>query len=573
MASLTAAFAREAVRVPTTWVVLLVVPIVFVAVAAPALSEAARILAGGSGRVPIEQVAPAWSAGFVTGLAVFFQVFEGRSVDQRLTVAGMPATLVAVARFATGLAVAAVTSLVSLATLALSSPTDLGARVAWATAAAAVVYLAIGMVVAVASRTVVAGTTTILLVWILDTFFGPAMNATTSGAVRVLPSHYVTLWLLDAPVRHGGPAAGAAAIGWVVAALLTSLTLLVLVAGLRRRRTGTADSARPDSARPDSARHPRHRAVARVTAGAPGAGRGDSPVAETQPVTVPARLAAEGTATPAGTAKTRRRAPVGANGRARRGPRGVSMAALAGLDLARTAALWVLLAVVPVVFIVLADRTTPHGRDPVTVWEAGVKQIWWFDPADIHAGTMAPVAVAALSMLAGVYIAADTRPGDRRLALAGMPASVIATVRVLLAAAAAGIATAVSVGVTALLFTPRQPGLYLLGNALLGVTYALLGLLLGARLGRVTGTFVAFLVPFLDIGLSQSPMLRPDPPGWAAFLPGWAPVRVVVDAALTPRFDQAGALLLALAWTVAAAGAAALVVGATSRRVHAAAAG
>ena len=575
---LVSSFAREAARVPTTWVVLLLVPAVFVAVAAPALSQAAQILAGTSTRVPIEQVAPAWSAGFVTALAVFFQVFEGRAVDRRLNVAGMPASHVAAARFTTGLALAAVTTFASLGALALSSPDQLDVRVGWAAAGTAAVYLAIGVAVAVLARTLVGGVTTILLVWILDTFFGPAMNGTTSVAVRLLPSHYATLWLLDLPPRHAGPDPALAAIGWVVAALLAATAVLVIVAGAgshrlgthrlgthrlgtRQRRAAMARPAAPTTALPamPASRGP---GVSAAAAGAAYSATGRQPVdgggsrwrgSTARPSAISAAVALPVTARPGG-----------ASGRVR--GRFAVLARLAGVDLARTAALWVLLAVVPVVFIVLADRTTPHGRDPVTVWEAGTRQVWWFDPADIHAGTMAPIAIAALSMLAGVYIAADTRPADQRLGWAGMPASVIASVRVLLAAAAAGVATGVSAAVTALLFTAAQPGLYLLGNALLGVTYALLGVLIGARLGRVTGTFIAFLVPFLDIGLTQSPMLRPDPPAWASFLPGSAPVRVVLDAALTPGFDRAPQLLLSFGWVLGAAAAAALLIRGVSRR-------
>ncbi|MFH9861361.1 cupredoxin domain-containing protein [Streptomyces sp. NPDC017202] len=64
---------------------------------------------------------------------------------------------------------------------------------------------------------------------------------------------------------------------------------------------------------------------------------------------------------------------------------------------------------------------------------------------------------------------------------------------------------------------------------------------------------IAFLVPFLDIGIEQSPMLHPQPPTWAHALPGYGPGRLLIDidAALTPAFDETGALLLAL--TTAAA--------------------
>lgn len=209
-------FLREAARVPSTWVVLLVVPVVFVRVAAPTLTDAARILAGTSQRVPIDAVAAGWSAAFVTALAGFFQVFEGRTVDRRLALAGLPARLVTTGRLVTGLLVATVAVAASLVTLRASGTGVLSARAVAATAASAVIYLAVGLAVGVIARTAVGGVTTILFVWILDTFFGPAMNGTTSPVTRVLPLHFVTLWLLESPTRHGGPEPWLGVAVWVV---------------------------------------------------------------------------------------------------------------------------------------------------------------------------------------------------------------------------------------------------------------------------------------------------------------------------------------------------------------------
>jgi quinol-cytochrome oxidoreductase complex cytochrome b subunit len=69
-------------------------------------------------------------------------------------------------------------------------------------------------------------------------------------------------------------------------------------------------------------------------------------------------------------------------------------------------------------------------------------------------------------------------------------------------------------------------------NLLLAGTYALLGVVLGP----VVGVVVASLVPFLDIGMAQSPMLRPEPG------------------------TQTGPLLLALAWLAAVGIAATLLL-------------
>jgi hypothetical protein len=76
------------------------------------------------------------------------------------------------------------------------------------------------------------------------------------------------------------------------------------------------------------------------------------------------------------------------------------------------------------------------------------------------------------------------------------------------------VAAAVSLAVTATVVTPRQWPVYAAGYVLIGATYALVGVLLGPILGRVSGVFIAFLVPFLD-HLAR----RPDRRGGRALPP------------------------------------------------------
>lgn len=80
-----------------------------------------------------------------------------------------------------------------------------------------------------------------------------------------------------------------------------------------------------------------------------------------------------------------------------------------------------------------------------------------------------------------------------------------------------------------------------------------------SKFGRVSGVFIAFLIPFLDIGIGQSPMLRGEPAAWAQYLPGYGGTRLVMDGALTASFDETRALLTALGWIAALTVAVALV--------------
>jgi hypothetical protein len=214
----------------------------------------------------------------------------------------------------------------------------------------------------------------------------------------------------------------------------------------------------------------------------------------------------------------------------------------------RTPVLWVLLVVVPVVFVWLADAVTPSGSALVRLRENGADIVTLLDPAHMHAGTMAPIAIGSLAALAGVFIGVEGRGGDQRLVLAGQRRWVVLATRIGAALAAAAVAVAASLAITAPLFDAHQWSEYAVGNAIIAATYALVGVIVGPLVGRLGGALIAFLIPFLDLAIGQSPMLQDGPPAWARYLPGYGASRVVLDGALTETFDEAGALLLALGW-------------------------
>lgn len=465
-------FSADYLRNGVNLLVLVVVPAVFVVVAAPALG-AASVLLGGAGSTPVEAVTPGWAAGFLAAVAMYFQVSTARSADVRLAQAGFPVVRIVAARLATGAFIAVGVSAVALAALAARTG-------AWAprsvpgTIAFAVIYLGVGAGVAATVRTAVNGTVLILFVWILDVFFGPSMSPARPAALRLMPTHLTTLWVLDTPDSHAGPLGNAGGmLVWLVlssgaAALL--LTRTVVVARPRARRTPLPDGVFTGGLR----------------------------------------------------------------------------AAVTGLR--RTPLLWALLVVVPAVFITLARAVTPHGTTKVRVVENNQTLLAVFDPARIHGALMAPIAVASLAALVGLFMVLDDRTGDRRLALAGGSRVAVVTSRLVVVLAAALGVTGVALTVAGAQFSPGSWLVYGVGNALVAITYGLVGVLVGPLLGRVAGVLVAFLVPFLDVGISQSPMLRAAPERWAEFLPGYGGVRMAVDGALTAGFDARSGLLAAAAW-------------------------
>jgi hypothetical protein len=219
-------------------------------------------------------------------------------------------------------------------------------------------------------------------------------------------------------------------------------------------------------------------------------------------------------------------------------------------EVGRNRVLWALLLAVPALFVALSAVTTPEGYETMTVREAGrtVAATFWFP--DTHPGLMTPISVGALAAVVGLFTALGACAADRRLALAGFHPVSLLTSRLVVVAVLAVVVTAASLAVTALFFEPGQWGAYVLANLLIAFTYALVGVLVGWLFGRVGGVLVAFLLPFLDLAIEQSPILNPEISTLAHLLPGYGASRVLYDAALTGGFDETGSLAVALGWLV-----------------------
>lgn len=489
-------FLTDYARNPVNLLLLAVVPVVFVVVVAGAMADAAKLL-GGPGGPAVETATAGWAAGFLAGIAMYFQTAATRDTDRRVVIAGLPAARLVAARLATGFTLALFASAIALAALAARGGIDAPSRVAAGTVMFALIYLAIGAIVGATVPNPVNGTVVILFVWILDVFFGPAMGAKDWVPTRGLPTHFVTLWMVDLPSGHGGrPGDLGWALAWTVAAVAAAWWL-----GAARTRTARTHT-RP---------------------GRPGG--------------VAAQLAAASRA--------------------------------AWRDARRNPALWVLFVVVPVVFIITADIVTPNESIILTVTENGRHIAQTFAMPDVHGATMAPIAVGSLAALVGLFAVLDSRDGDRRAALAGLRPGALLAARVGVLSVAALGAAAVSLAATALVFDAVRWPLYAAGNVLIAFTYALIGALLAPMFGRVGGVFVAFLLPFLDVGIVQSPMLNPEPTTLSRLLPGYGGSRILLDGALTTSFDETRPLVIGLTWLAASALTVTLIHRHTTRPAHA----
>ncbi len=470
-------FLTDYVRNPVNLLLLGLVPTLFVVVAGGSLSDFAELLGGPSGS-SVETATAGWAAGFLAGVAMYFQTAATRDTDRRLVIAGIPAARLAMARLLTGACLALLAATTALIALAARTGIDSPGRAVAGTLMFAVIYVAIGAVVGSLVSSPVNGTVIVLFVWMVDVFFGPAMGAADRLATRGLPTHFVTLWMVDLPSGHGGRISD---LGW---ALLTTAVAAVVAWALAAARSRTA-----------------HRKVRRAVPGS-----------WVEQVGGAWRVAWE--------------------------------------DARRNPALWVLLVVVPVVFILGATAVTPN--EPITFFLTGPGGLvaHTFPMPDVHAATMAPIAIGSLAALTGLFTVLDSREGDRRAALAGLRPTALLSARLgVLALFILGV-TAVSLATTALVLDVESWPTYAAANLLIGITYGLIGALLAPVFGRVGGVFVAFLLPFLELGIVQSPLLHATPTGSSVFLPGYGGSRVLLDGALLDTFDDWLPLLIGLAWLV-----------------------
>jgi hypothetical protein len=231
---LTRSFVTDYVRNPVNLIMLVIVPLVFVLVAAGSIADAMELLRGSPG-IATQTATAGWAAGFLSGLAMYFQIRSARAADKRMLLAGLPAARLLAARAGTGLLMAGLVSAVALLALVVRTGIDHPARVIIGTLMFALIYLAIGALVGVGVSNPVNGAVVILLIWMIDVFVGPAGSGGDYVLTRWFPTHFVTLWMVDTPSHHAGRLGdlGLASV-WLVGALVVAA--VCVAAGSRTAR-------------------------------------------------------------------------------------------------------------------------------------------------------------------------------------------------------------------------------------------------------------------------------------------------------------------------------------------------
>lgn len=216
------------------------------------------------------------------------------------------------------------------------------------------------------------------------------------------------------------------------------------------------------------------------------------------------------------------------------------------IEYARTPLLWVLLVVAPVALISLSLAITPARPTPLRL--AGAPAI--VSMAQLHGAVMVPITVGFLAGVTGLLVVLGSAQADRRLVLAGFhPAEVLAG-RLAVIVAGTVLATGVALGVTAAGFTPHSWPLFAVSALLVGLTYATVGVLLGPLVGKLGGLYLVLVLPFIDIGVGQDPMLGATLPGWGRVLPSHPASMLLLRAAFGSGIDWLQ-LAAAVGWLAA----------------------
>lgn len=232
--------------------------------------------------------------------------------------------------------------------------------------------------------------------------------------------------------------------------------------------------------------------------------------------------------------------------------------ALYARELLRRPLVLVLVVVLPFYFITRSiANTEPDPRMiPLPGGESTITNM-----RDVHGAMMAAITIAFISGLAGAFVARSCARSDQRLVLAGFSTREAMVPRALGVLMIAGLTTAVSLGVTALSFSPVSWTAFIVGNLLIALTYSCIGAIAGREFGPLGATYVVLFLAMLGMGILQNPMFGDGgPSGIAYFMPEYGAARVIVDASFGSGFASWPHLAIAGAWSIALGACASLVL-------------
>lgn len=194
----------------------------------------------------------------------------------------------------------------------------------------------------------------------------------------------------------------------------------------------------------------------------------------------------------------------------------------------RTPFLVVLLLVLPAYFVGAFVLLVPETDVPLTLGETTTT----VSMSAFAATFMTAVGVAILSGIVGLFLVLSSGAADSRLRLAGYGSAELVVARVGTLAVGAAVVSVIAVSVAVQVFEPVHLWAFAALTGLLGVTYGVVGVIVGLLFDRLAGVYVMLLVPLVDVLLFQNP-LASDTPGWTVYLPGHYATAALFETAFT----------------------------------------
>jgi hypothetical protein len=229
-------FLREQLRAPLNLALLVVLPTVFVVTAASVLGDFSRALGGDAQGAAATALAAGWTAAFLAGALGYFETVSSHEADQRLALAGLGPVRTAMSRLVSALGTVLVVTAAAFVALRLQQDVPHVGHTLLAILAYGCIYLAIGTAVGSVVRDPLAGSLTVVFIFLYDAFSGPGMAKASNGvAVLLQPSRKAGELLLAAGAGTSSPSRD-----WIGAAVSVAAALSVALGvfwfSARRRR-------------------------------------------------------------------------------------------------------------------------------------------------------------------------------------------------------------------------------------------------------------------------------------------------------------------------------------------------
>lgn len=203
----------------------------------------------------------------------------------------------------------------------------------------------------------------------------------------------------------------------------------------------------------------------------------------------------------------------------------------------RTPVLLALLAVLPAYFVGVFVLLVPDTTVPLAIAGSRVS----ISMTAFAAVLMTGVAVAIVCGIVGLFLVLASERADDRLRLAGCGGLELVLSRITTLSATVAVVTVVSAGVALQVFTPTNTTGFVLLAGIMGITYGVVGVVVGLLVDKLAGVYVMLFVPMIDVLLFQNP-LATQQPEWATYLPGHYATKALFDAGFTPEIDAGTAL-------------------------------